>query len=169
MAITRPAVDTSVRGTVSVSGAIFDSTPGTWSLTDNGAAIGAGAGSSPSVAWNTTKVKDGLNKLVLTETDAAGHAASASTTVTVNNTGITSIEFTAPSAGAIVDGSVTVTGTIVDTNPQAHGRSSAPAPRLLPEQEPVRVLCGTQHCGRMAATCSNLRRLIGRGTRQVPP
>ena len=118
VSITSPAAGAYVKGTVTIKGKITDIAPGTWTLTDNGAQIGTGAGLAPSVAWNTTTVADGANKLVLTETDAAGHTASSpATTVTVNNTRNTSLKITSPSAGAVVDGKVTITGTIADSAP----------------------------------------------------
>ena len=102
---------------ITVKGAITDSTPGSWSLTDNGSQIGSGTGLAPSVAWNTKTVADGSHTLVLKETDTAGHTGSASTTVTVNNTGVTGVVITAPANGAVVKGTVTVTGTITDATP----------------------------------------------------
>lgn len=112
--ITAPAASAVVAGTVNVTGTIADASPGTWTLTDNGVQIGAGSGLSPSVSWDTTKVADGLNKLVLTETDVAGNSASTNITVTVNNKGVSSVVITAPANGAVVRGTVTVKGTIVD-------------------------------------------------------
>jgi hypothetical protein len=119
IAITRPGNGAAVRGIVTVTGLIHDSTPGTWKLTDNGAQIGSGTGSNPNIAWSTSKLPDGSHKLVLTETDAAGHTASASITVVVNNTGVTSIKFTEPANRAVVNGTVTVKGVIADATPGA--------------------------------------------------
>lgn len=67
--------------------------------------------------WNTTKEIDGAHKLILTETDAASHTGSSTVTVTLNNTGVTSVVITAQANAAVVKRTVTVTGTITDATP----------------------------------------------------
>ena len=91
-AITAPANGATVSGSavpVSMSASNAQGSPTSFVLkVDNGATIFSQsvAGSTASTTWNTTGVSNGAHTLNLTVTDSAGRTATASVSVTVNNT-----------------------------------------------------------------------------------
>jgi hypothetical protein len=101
-----PANGATVSGTTTVSLAVTGGAPPyAYQVSLDGAAISTSA----SFSWNTPAVSNGTHTLSATVTDAAGHAASASITVTVANAGggsagVLRVAITQPASGATVSG-----------------------------------------------------------------
>ncbi len=116
VAITSPASGAAVRGTITVSANASDNVgvAGVQFQLD-GANLGVEDTASPySVSWNTTIAGDGSHTLTAIARDAAGNTTtSSSITVTVDNTPPT-VAITAPSSGATVSGTTTVSANASD-------------------------------------------------------
>jgi thermitase len=108
-----PAGSATVSGSVSVQiSATDDVGVASVTLKVDGATV-ASASLTPYIfAWDSATVTNGTRTLTATATDAAGNAASAQLTVTVNNvaadTTAPTIAITAPAAGSTVSGTVSV-------------------------------------------------------------
>jgi hypothetical protein len=111
-AFTSPAAGATVSGSVSVGmAASGGSAPYTFRLTIDGAVAFTSTTSAASTShpWNTATAGNGSHTLGLTVTDATGASATASRTVTVQNTGAAlGAALTSPAAGATVSGTVGV-------------------------------------------------------------
>src|SRR5262252_4057420 len=119
--ITAPANGATVSGTVTVSASASDNVGVAGvRFTLDGANLGAEDTASPySVSWNTTGVANGSHTLAAIARDAAGNQSSSAVTVTVNNgpppdTSPPAVNLTAPSNGATVSGTVTVSASASD-------------------------------------------------------
>ena len=105
-----PADGATVNGSVSVGMTASGGTaPYTYTLTVDGGQVASSA--SNTYTWNTTTVADGNHTLGLTVRDSTGATATASRTVTVQNTsaGTLIVYITQPASGATVSGTVWVT------------------------------------------------------------
>jgi hypothetical protein len=99
ISITAPAANTLVRGTQTVTASTTAAaTPATTTLSVDGTALA-------SSSWDTTKVADGSHTISGTILDARGKSASASSTVTVDNTAPTT-SITSPAAGTFAQGTL---------------------------------------------------------------
>jgi len=112
VAITAPTAGTTVSGTVTVAGSASD-TRGVTSVQFrlDGANLGVADTTSPySLSWDTKTVINGPHMLTAVARDAAGNAAtSAGVGVTVDNGAPPTVAITAPTAGATITGTVSVT------------------------------------------------------------
>src|SRR5213593_295992 len=121
VSITAPTGGSNVSGTTTVSATASDNVgvAGVQFRLD-GAALGSEDTTSPySVSWNTTTVSNGSHSLTAVGRDAAGNqTTSAAIAVTVNNTSpdttAPTVSMTAPSSGATVSGTMTVTASASD-------------------------------------------------------
>jgi len=118
VAITAPSAGTTVSGSVTVTASASDNVgvAGVQFQLD-GAALGAEVTTAPySVPWDTRTKADGSHSLSAVARDAAGNTStSASVAVTVSNDTVPpTVSITAPSAGATVSGTVTVTASASD-------------------------------------------------------
>lgn len=119
--ITSPAAAASVAGTITLSATANDDVGVTsvW-FTVDGSTIGAEDTTAPyQVSWNSTTVPNGTHTIRAMARDAAGNTGSSSTvTITVNNavadTTAPTVAITAPTAGAKVSGTVTITASATD-------------------------------------------------------
>src|SRR6266850_3732848 len=119
VSITAPSAGASVNGTVTVAAAAGDNAAVVGvQLKLDGVNLGTEDTAAPySASWNTTTVADGLHTLTAVARDTAGNTTtSASVTVTVVNADTTAptVVLTAPSGGATVNETVTVTATASD-------------------------------------------------------
>ena len=110
---TAPAAGATVSGTaVSIGMAAAGGKPNyTYRLTVNGTQIFTSASTSSTAAsttWNSTTVANGTYTLGLTVTDAAGGSATATRSITVQNGGGVTANFTTPTPNATVTGVITV-------------------------------------------------------------
>src|SRR5207253_2780627 len=116
VSITAPATGRSVKGTITVSASASDNVGivGVQFMLD-GANLGAEATAAPyAVSWNTTTATDAGHTLTAVARDAAGNTAtSAVVSVTVDNAPPT-VSLTAPTAGASVAGTITVSASATD-------------------------------------------------------
>ena len=116
VALTTPAAGAMVGGTTAVTASASDNVgvAGVRFFVD-GAAIGVEDTGAPySVAWNTATVTNGAHALTAVARDAAGNTTtSGAITVTVDNSAPT-VALTAPSAGAALKGTTTVTASAAD-------------------------------------------------------
>src|SRR5262252_5277862 len=119
--VASPASGQTVSGTITVSANASDNVgvAGVQFRLD-GANLGAEDTASPySVSWNTGGVANGSHTLTAVARDAAGNQTAASVTVNVNNgpppdTTPPTVNITAPSNGATVSGTVTVSASASD-------------------------------------------------------
>ncbi len=116
VALTAPSSGATLAGTTTVTASASDNVgvAGVRFLVD-GAAIGAEATAAPySVAWNTATAANGSHTLTAVARDAVGNTTTSSAvTVTVDNSAPT-VTLTAPSGGATVAGTTTVTASASD-------------------------------------------------------
>ncbi len=116
VSLTAPTAGASLRGTLTVSATASDNVGvvGVQFQLD-GANLGAEDTTSPySVSWNTTAASNGPHTLTAVARDAAGNpTTSSAVAVTVDNSAPT-VSLTAPTAGATVSGTVTVSATASD-------------------------------------------------------
>lgn len=108
-AFTSPAAGATVSGVVTVGMSAGGGTPGyTYRLTVDGTQIftTTTTATTASTSWDTATVGKGSHTLGLTVTDSVGGSASATRTVTVNNTttGTLQVFLTQPSPGSTVSG-----------------------------------------------------------------
>ncbi len=114
VALTAPAVNANLRGTVTVSANAGDNTAvARVDFYDGASLIGTDATSPYSVSW--TPAGDGPHTLTATATDTAGLSTSDSRSVTVDNTA-PSATVTSPLGGTI-SGTVSITAASVDPTP----------------------------------------------------
>lgn len=120
VSLSAPSSNATVSGSVTVSATASDNVGVTSvQFTVDGTNIGSADTSSPySVSWITSTVANGSHVLRAVARDAAGNVTtSSSRTVTVANnvdTSLPSVSLTAPSSGATVQGSVTVSASASD-------------------------------------------------------
>jgi hypothetical protein len=112
---TSPAAGATVGGaSVAVGMAAAGGTPGyTYSLTLDGAPLYTSPSTTATTAsysWNASGVANGSHTLGLTVTDSLGATATATRTVTVQNTGAVTAAFTTPAPGATVSGAAVTIG-----------------------------------------------------------
>jgi hypothetical protein len=104
LAFAAPANGATVSGTTMISlNVTGGAAPYTYEIRLDGAVLA----NTASFAWNTTTTADGAHMLTASVTDAAGHAATASISVTVSNgggAGALRVAITQPSPGATVSG-----------------------------------------------------------------
>ncbi|MGH7395024.1 MAG: Ig-like domain-containing protein, partial [Candidatus Methylomirabilales bacterium] len=116
VSLTAPAAGAAVAGTVTVAATASDNVAvvGVQFRVD-GAVLGAEDLLPPySVSWNTTTASNGAHTLTAVARDAAGNTTtSSSVAVTVDNSAPT-VTLTAPSSGATVSGTITVSATASD-------------------------------------------------------
>src|SRR5499427_7376474 len=121
--MTSPGSGSTVSGTTTVSASVSIIgllTVQSVRFTLDGASLGAEDTASPySVSWNTTGAANGSHSLTAIARDAAGNQSSSAVTVTVNNgpppdTTPPAVNLTAPSNGATVSGTVTVSANAAD-------------------------------------------------------
>src|SRR5262252_4231418 len=121
--MTSPGSGSTVSGTTTVSASVSIIgllTVQSVRFTLDGASLGAEDTASPySVSWNTTGAANGSHSLTAIARDAAGNQSSSAVTVTVNNgpppdTTPPAVNLTAPSNGATVSGTVTVSASASD-------------------------------------------------------
>ena len=118
VSITSPAAGATVSGSVTVSASASDNTgvAGVQFQLD-GAALGAEDTTAPySMAWDTSGASQGTHSLGAVARDAAGNTAlAAAVSVTVSNDATPpTVSITAPSSGATVQGTVSVSATATD-------------------------------------------------------
>ncbi|HKY31067.1 MAG TPA: Ig-like domain-containing protein [Candidatus Polarisedimenticolia bacterium] len=119
VALTAPSAGTAVSGTITLTAAASDNNAvaGVQFRVD-GAAVGSEDTTSPySVSWNTAGVSNGSRTITAVARDTAGNTTvSAGVVVTVSNADTTqpTVSITAPSGGATVGGTVTVTASASD-------------------------------------------------------
>jgi len=116
VSITSPSPGASVRGAISIAASASDNVgvAGVQFKID-GANFGAEDTSAPyGVSWDTSASANGSHTLTAVARDAAGNTTtSVAVTMTVDNSAPTAA-IASPSAGAIVAGAITVTGTATD-------------------------------------------------------
>src|SRR3989475_10710570 len=113
-----PVAGATVAGTVTISASATDNMSVAWvQFKLDGRNLGARVTVAPySLSWTTTTASDGAHTLTAVARDAAGNTAtSAAVSVTVaNDTTPPTISLTAPSAGATVAGTVTISASATD-------------------------------------------------------
>jgi subtilisin family serine protease len=114
IAINSPGTGSTVSGSVSIQASASDNI-GVASVIFcvDGAQVAKVTAAPYAASWNTTTAANGTHTLMATASDLAGNTASASLTVTVNNTSISDtippvIAITAPTSGATLSGNVSV-------------------------------------------------------------
>ena len=116
VAISAPAAAASVAGTITVTATATDNV-GVQNVQFrvDGANVGAADTSSPySLSLNTTTLTNGTHTLSAVARDAAGNTrTSANVSVTVDNA-LPTVSLTAPAAGALVAGTISLTATATD-------------------------------------------------------
>jgi hypothetical protein len=124
VSITAPGAGVTVAGTVTVSGKAADNS----SLTSVAVKVDAGAykTATGTSAWSapvdSTAYADGTHTITAQATDGAGNRTTATVTVTVQNAAATppadttapTVAFAAPTAGATLSGTATVSGSAAD-------------------------------------------------------
>ena len=124
VAVTSPAANATVSGTVTVSANASDNSGQVASVQFklDGQNLGAADTTAPySVSWNTTGAANGAHTLTAQALDPDGNSAtSAPISVTVSNSDTTAptVTVTAPAAGSTVSGTVTVSATASDNGGQ---------------------------------------------------
>ncbi len=118
ISLSAPAPSSLVRGVTPVTGSVTSAAnPATVQLTVDGAALASSvSGGAASASWDTTKVPDGLHVVSGSIVDARGKSASASATVTVDNTPPSTL-IVSPAANSFFTGSLPATAHASD----AHG------------------------------------------------
>ena len=120
VSLSSPGSGATVSGTVTVSASASDNVGvASVQFTLDGVNLGAADTSSPySISWTTTSASNGSHVLRAVARDAAGNlTTSGSRTVTVSNsadTTLPSVSLSAPSSGATVSGTVTVSASASD-------------------------------------------------------
>ena len=120
VSVTAPLNGANVSGTVALSANATDAVGmANLQFVLDGANLGmllAGAGPAYGISWNTTGVANGSHVLEAVATDISGNSAtSASVSVTVSNTVVPpTVSITAPSSGASLTGTVTVSANATD-------------------------------------------------------
>jgi len=115
--INSPASGTTVSGTVTVSGTATDNVgvSAVTMSTGGPSTPCALAGANYSCTWNTGSTPNGSYTITVTAKDAANNSASSSVNVTLDNdTTPPVVTISSPGNGAMVSGTVTITGTAVD-------------------------------------------------------
>ena len=116
VAISAPAAAARVAGTISVTATATDNVAvQNVQFRVDGANVGAADTSSPyALSLNTTTLTNGTHTLSAVARDAAGNTrTSANVTVTVDNA-LPTVSLTAPAAGALVAGTISLTATATD-------------------------------------------------------
>jgi hypothetical protein len=119
VAISSPAANATVRGTIGVAGTASDNVQvaSVAVSVDGGAYVAAQGTTSWSFALDTRSLTDGAHTVTARAKDAAGNATMASVRFTSSNADTTPpvVSISAPSGGATVGGTVSVSGTASDT------------------------------------------------------
>jgi Bacterial Ig domain len=119
IAISSPAAGATLRGTIGVAGTASDNVQvaSVAVSVDGGAYITAQGTTSWSFALDTRGLADGAHTIAARAKDAAGNATTASVRFTSSNADTTPpvVSISAPSGGATVGGTVSVSGTASDT------------------------------------------------------
>lgn len=109
--------DRFVKGVVKVAGSVADANLDTWTLTDTHDAGFVQSDSTPSFTFDyDTTGKDGPHEFVLNATDKSGNAAPPTKVVVIADNTKPTVVITAPADGAVVKGTVALTGTATDAN-----------------------------------------------------
>jgi len=119
VSIASPAAGATVRGTIGVAGTASDNVQvaSIAVSVDGGAYVAAQGTTSWSFALDTRSLTDGAHTVTARAKDAAGNATTASVRFTSSNADTTPpmVSISAPSGGATVGGTVSVSGTASDT------------------------------------------------------
>jgi Bacterial Ig domain len=119
VAISSPAASVTVRGTIGVAGTASDNVQvaSVAVSVDGGAYVAAQGTTSWSFALDTRSLVDGAHTVTARAKDAAGNATTASVRFTSSNADTTPpvVTISAPSGGATLGGTVSVSGTAADT------------------------------------------------------
>jgi hypothetical protein len=115
VSVTSPANSALLHQTVTVSASATDNVAvASVQFQVDGQNLGSAVTAAPySVSWNTAAVADGSHTLTAVATDTSGNTASSTVTVAVDNT-LPTGSITAPTAGATVSGSTSVTASASD-------------------------------------------------------
>ncbi len=109
--------DRFVKGVVKVAGTIADANLQSWTLTDTGDAGFVQTGATANFVFDyDTAGKDGTHTFTLNATDKAANPAPPATFTVIADNIAPSVSITAPTNGAVVKGTITLTGTVTDAN-----------------------------------------------------
>lgn len=118
--IAAPSSGATVTGTVDVTGSAADNAAvsSVQVTVDGGLWQGAAGTTSWTWAWDTTALPNGSHSVAVRVSDSSGNVATRSESVTVSNadTSAPAVTIAAPSAGAVVTGTVDVTGSASDND-----------------------------------------------------